>query len=173
MPDRFNITVEGFDELQGTLRALGPSFQSRVFGPALGAMAAVVRRKKARQGELWFYRPDWCIEVVYRLPAYSARYGGRTYRAGRAEVFAGQCRMRFMPSLSKKVTKDRAGLQAHIGFYLAHCFRHKMSNSQLSHRRQGSDLGMPSNAQSLKENLSGTHKPGGQSWLFVNRQESL
>ena len=88
MPDRFNITVEGFDELQGTLRALGPSFQSRVFGPALGAMAAVVRRV-ARQGGYGFTDQSGRLRSTIRSRRISARYGARVYRAGRAAVFAG------------------------------------------------------------------------------------
>ena len=88
MADRFNITVEGFDELQGTLRALGPSFQSRVFGPALGAMAAVVRRV-ARQGGYGFTDQSGRLRSTIRSRRISARYGSRVYRAGRAAVFAG------------------------------------------------------------------------------------
>ena len=88
MPDRFSVKVEGLDELQSTLRALGPSFQSRVYGPALGAMAAVVR-KKARQSNYGFTDRTGALRSSIGSRRIPARYGGRTYRAGRAEVFAG------------------------------------------------------------------------------------
>ena len=88
MADRFNISIEGLDELQGTLRELGPSFQSRVYGPALGAMAAVVR-KRARIGGFGFADRTGTLRSTIRSRRISARYGSRTYRTGRAAVFAG------------------------------------------------------------------------------------
>ena len=88
MADRFNISIEGLDELQGALRELGPSFQSRVYGPALGAMAAVVR-KRARIPNFGFTDLSGRLRGTIRSERIPARYGARVYRSGRAQVVAG------------------------------------------------------------------------------------
>ena len=49
----FRVGVVGLGQLRVVLRGLGPSFEQRVYGPSLGAMAAVVR-KRARTKDFGF-----------------------------------------------------------------------------------------------------------------------
>ena len=98
----FRVRVRGLGRLSVVLRGLGPSFEQRVYAPALGAMAAVVR-KRAKKRDYGFedgteVRPfdrargrDSSVRLrstirSRRIPAF---YSGRRYKSGRAAVFAG------------------------------------------------------------------------------------
>ena len=98
----FRVGVRGLGQVSAVLRGLGPSFEQRVYGPALGAMAAVVR-KRAKSKDYGFkdgtgIRPfdrargrDSSVRLrstirSRRIPAF---YSGRRYKSGRAAVFAG------------------------------------------------------------------------------------
>lgn len=102
MADNFRVRVRGLGQVRATLIALGPSFEQRVYGPSLGAMAAVVR-KRARQRNYGFddgtgVRPfdrargrDSSVRLrsTIRSRRIAAYYSGRRYKSGRAAVFAG------------------------------------------------------------------------------------
>ena len=98
----FVVRVRGVAQLHARLAALGPSFEQRLLGPSLGAMALVVRRK-AGQKDFGFndgtgVRPfdkargrtvSRRLRKTIRARRIVAYYGGRRYKGGRAAVLAG------------------------------------------------------------------------------------
>ena len=98
----FRVRVQGLGQIHRTISALGPSFEQRILGPSLGAMAGVVRRR-AGQKDFGFtdgtgVRPfdkargkteSRRLRKTIRSRRIAAYYGGRRYKSGRAGVFAG------------------------------------------------------------------------------------
>ena len=98
----FRVQVLGLGEIHAALTALGPSFEQRVLGPSLGAMARVVRIKAGTKNfgfqDGTGVRPfdkargrteSRRLRKTIRARRIAAYYGGRRYKKGRAGVFAG------------------------------------------------------------------------------------
>ena len=91
------VTVYGLEQVGASLRELGPSFTSRLIGPALAKMASVVRNAAKirnfgftdRNGARASGSKYKSLRRSIRVRRIAARYGGRRYKSGRAAVFAG------------------------------------------------------------------------------------
>ena len=99
---QIEISVYGIQEIQAAFRDMGPTFQARLLGPALGRMARVVRIAAKSRGFVFQDRRQGLgypedeqpgryrdLRQSIRSRRIVGRYGGRRFRTGRAAVFAG------------------------------------------------------------------------------------
>ena len=111
MPE-IEVATYGIRDIEAAIREMGPGFEARLLGPALGRMAAIIRQTAKTRGYGFKDRrrrlgyPDELadeppgvdggatrryrdLRQSIRSPRIPARYGGRRYKTGRAAVFAG------------------------------------------------------------------------------------
>ena len=97
------VDVYGLEDIETALRSMGPGLTNRLLGPALGEMAKVVRAK-AKQPNFVFtdrfgHRSSsldglqvskyGSLRQSIRVRRIRGKYGGKSYKSGRAAVFAG------------------------------------------------------------------------------------
>ena len=83
-----DVWVDVESAIASSVLALSEGIRSRVLGPSLGAAARVVRRRARTRG--YGYGDDTRrLRKSIRIKRIPARYGGRTYKTGRAELTAG------------------------------------------------------------------------------------
>lgn len=91
------VDTVGIQAVREALNRMGPSFQNRLLGPALGAAADVVRRQARMRGFGFTDRNApregprrfKSLRQSIRARRIAAIYEGRRFKRGRAAVFAG------------------------------------------------------------------------------------